>query len=223
MNGNFYTNLKDGREDVSSHLQEKINFLIKAVGSGKKVLDVGCNDGIIGKILLNKKNDVYGIDIVREKLLIAQKRGLKTRECDIENEQFPYPDNHFDIVILGDLIEHIFDTDTLLRKCKRVLKKGGRLIVITPNIASLGRRIMLLFGINPFIEYSLELPPLEGYPAVGHIRYYTSKTLKLQLLHNGFEDIEILGGALGSQFFKFMYRFRRFSSFFPHLMCIATK
>lgn len=223
MNSNFYSDLKDDREDVSSHLQEKIDFIIRETGSGKKVLDVACNDGYIGEILLNKNNDIYGIDVVKSKLLIAQKRGLKVEVCDVGKEQFPYPDNYFDIVILGDIIEHVFNTDEILRKCKKVLKKGGKLIIITPNVASLGRRVMLLFGINPFIEYSLELPPVEGFPAVGHIRYYTSKTLRLQLLHNGFKSIEIQGGALGSVFFKLMYGFRRFSSFFPHLMCVAKK
>ena len=223
MSKSFYINLKDNREDGSICLQDKIDFIVKETGSKKKVLDVGCNDGYIGEILLKNNNDVYGIDVVKKKLLIAQKRGLKVKDCDIEREQFLYPNSYFDVVILGDLIEHVFDTDELLKKCKKVLKKGGKLIVITPNIASLGRRIMLLFGINPFIEYSLELPPNKGYPAVGHVRYYTSKTLRLQLLHNGFKDIKIQGGALGSLFFKFFYGFSRFSSFFPHLMCVAIK
>lgn len=223
MNKIFYTNLKDNREDVSSHFQDKIEFLIKETGSGKKVLDVGCNDGYIGKILLNNNNDVYGMDIVKGKLLIAQKRGLKVKECDIEKEQFPYPENYFDVVILGDLIEHVFDTDALLVKCRKILKKGGKLMVTTPNVASLGRRIMLFFGISPFLEFSANTSPIEGYPPVGHIRYYTAKILRLQLKHNGFKDIKLQGGTLDSLLFKFIYGFRRFSSFFPHLMCVAIK
>lgn len=223
MNKNFYSNLKDDTEEVASIFQDKIAFLKKSVGSNKKVLDVGCNDGYVGGLLLKNGNEVYGIDIVKKKLLLAQKKGLKAKECDIENEEFPYPENCFDKVILGDVIEHIFNTDKLLEKCKRVLKNNGTLIITTPNVASLGRRIMLLLGINPFLEYSSVLPPIKGYPAVGHIRYYTAKTLRLQLMYHGFKNITIQGGTMISMPIKFLYRFRRFSSFFPHLMCTAKK
>ena len=222
MNKDFYTNLKDDGEDVASICVDKTAFLTKEVGSNKKILEVGCNDGYVGWLLLKEGNDVYGIDMVEEKLLVAQKRGLKVKECDVEKEKFPYPENYFDIVILGDVIEHIFDTDKLLEKCKKVLRKGGKLIITTPNVASLARRIMLLLGINPFLEYSIELPPLKGYPAVGHIRYYTEKTLRLQLMHHGFNNIVIQGGTMISMP-KFIYGLRRFASFFPHLMCTAKK
>lgn len=223
MNKNFYTNLKDDQEKVSSLFKDKIAFLIQEVGSNKKILEIGCNDGYVGAILQKKNNDVYGIDIVKNKLEIAKKRGLKVKESDIEKENLPYAPDYFDIVILGDVIEHIFDTDRLLEDSRRVLKKGGKLIITTPNVASLARRIMLLFGINPFLEFSSKLPPLKGYPAVGHIRYYTSKTLKLQLMHHSFKNIKIQGGTFVSISFKPIYLFRNFSSIFPHLMCTAIK
>lgn len=223
MNKNFYSNLKDDQKQLTSLLRDKIMFLIQEVGSNKKILEVGCNDGYMGEILLKENNDVYGIDIVKKKLELASKRGLKVKECDIEKKPFPYPSDYFDIVILGDVIEHIFDTDGLLEKCKRVLKKGGKLIITTPNVASLARRIMLLLGINPFLEFSSKLQPLKGYPAVGHIRYYTSNTLKHQLTHHDFKNIKIQGGTMIFIPLKFIYLFRGFSSIFPHLMCTAKK
>lgn len=223
MNKSFYSNLKDDQEQLTSLLRDKMRFLIREVGSDKKLLEVGCNDGYMGEILLRKNNDVYGIDIVKKKLELAGKRGLKVKECDVETKPFPYPSDYFDIVILGDVIEHIFDTDGLLEKCKRVLKKDGKLIITTPNAASLARRIMLLLGINPFLEFSTELPPLKGYPAVGHIRYYTSNTLRRQLAYHDFKDIKIQGGTMIFIPLPFIYLFRRFSSIFPHLMCTAKK
>ena|SRR3989344_681904 len=225
MNKKFYANLEDDGENVVSTFKDKLEFLTREVGANNKVLEVGCNDGYVGSIFLQGNNDVYGIDIVKEKLVLAQKRGLKVKECDIENEQFPYPQDYFDVVILGDVIEHVFDTDSLMEKCKRVLKKDGKLIITTPNVASLGRRIMLLLGMNPFLEFSSKFPPVEGYPAVGHIRYYTLSTLCFQLDHHGFKDISIQGGTIISfpMLFKFIYLFRNFASFFPHLMCTARK
>lgn len=223
----FYIGLKDNREDVSSSeaiFPEKIQFLLQQVGSGKKVLDVGCNDGYIGELLLKNHNDVYGFDIVKKKLLMAQKRGLKVKEHDIEKKQFPYDKESFDMVILGDVIEHVFDTDALLVNCKRVLKKGGKLIITTPNVASFGRRIMLLFGINPFLEYSSKLSPINGYPAVGHIRYYTLHTLKKQLMYNGFIHISICGNGLNLFFLKLpLATGYFFSSLCTYLFCISEK
>jgi len=62
---------------------------------------------------------------------------------------------------------------------------------------------MLLFGFNPFLEYSLQIEPVHGYPAVGHIRYYTSYTLRSQLECNGFSAITIQGDVvIGSRFVK---------------------
>lgn len=222
----FYINLKDNREDASSSkcfFYEKIQFLVRETGSSKKVLDVGCNDGYIGELLLKNDNDVYGIDMVKKKLFIAQKKGLKVKDHDIENKQFPFPKDYFDIVILGDVIEHIFDTDALLANCKRVLKKKGKLIITTPNVASFGRRLMLMFGINPFLEYSLKLPPFKGYPSVGHIRYYTLQTLKSQLAFNGFSNISIRGDVLNLGFLKIPLKGCLFNSFGLSLMCIAEK
>ncbi|MCL5434981.1 MAG: class I SAM-dependent methyltransferase [Patescibacteria group bacterium] len=198
----FY-NLNIGENNIQTggFYLEKLYFILRTVGSKKRVLDIGCNDGYVGEKLLARENDVYGIDISEKELKIAGKKGLKVKNIDVENQELPYASGFFDVVILADIIEHVFDTDMLLKKCSRVLKRGGRLIVTTPNIASFGRRLMLLFGISPFAEYSLELPT-NGLPSVGHIRYYTSATLKNQLQHNGFKDIKIEGDKINFGIFK---------------------
>src|SRR3989339_802639 len=103
----------------------------------------------------------------------------ESRKGDIDVKQFffddkaslPYEDNFFDIVIAGEIIEHIFDTDLFLAEIRRVLKSGGKLLISTPNIASLGRRLLLFFGGNPIIELSPNEPDSSG-----HIRYFSFKT-----------------------------------------------
>ena len=61
---------------------------------------------------------------------------------------------------------------------KKVVKKNGYIIYSTPNIASLGRRLMLLFGKNPYIEVSNHKEiNLFNAPVVGHIRYFTLNTM----------------------------------------------
>ncbi len=131
---------------------EKITFLLENFGRGKKNLDVGCGIGFIGEILLNQGYKVYGIDISSKRLKIAKKKGLIVKRIDVEKSKITFPKNSFDAIILGDILEHVFDTDALLQKCWQLLKTNGKIIITTPNVTSIGRR--LLFGINPFLEYS---------------------------------------------------------------------
>lgn len=187
----FYKQVPREFED-SGYNADKISFVQTHVGSGLKVLEVGCSDGFIGSLFFKKHNEVYGVDIDKHKVDMATKRGLKAKVCDIESDPLPYRKNYFDIVLLTDIIEHVFDTDQLLKNIRRVLKKGGLLLITTPNVASLARRIMLLFGINPHLEYSSRyMDYLPG--SVGHIRYYTRSNLRFQLHKEGYRDVIMQG------------------------------
>ena len=78
-------------------------------------------------------------------------------------------------------MEHIYDTDFFLEEISRLLKPNGYLLISTPNIASLPRRMMLLSGINPFIEIS---PNRKN--SSGHIRYFTFQALRKLLKEHKF-------------------------------------
>lgn len=219
---NFYDIAEKDKRESLGYYEEKIRFILEEVGENKTVLDVGCHDGFIGEMLLKKKNKVFGVDIVKKSLEIARQRGLIVKLIDVERERLPFPEDYFDVVILGDILEHVFDTDRLLKQCKRVLKGGGKLFVTTPNVASFGRRLMLLLGINPFLEYSLNLPAA-GAPPVGHIRYYTVETLRNQLEYNGFQVSKIRGSALNLFFFRTHFLTNVWPSLCTMLMCLALK
>jgi SAM-dependent methyltransferase len=60
-------------------------------------------------------------------------------------ESIGYPDNSFDAIAMYHVIEHIPDPISLLKECYRILKPGGHLFAVTPNIESWGHR---KFGIN---------------------------------------------------------------------------
>jgi 2-polyprenyl-3-methyl-5-hydroxy-6-metoxy-1,4-benzoquinol methylase len=130
------------------------------------------------KLLIKKNKEVEGIEISKKAVKIGQKKGLKIKIADL-HQSFPYNKNTFDTITAGEIIEHIYDTDFFLEEIKRVLKPNGFLILSTPNIATFGRRLMLLFGINPLIETSLD-------QASGHIRYFTKKSLEDLLKKHGF-------------------------------------
>lgn len=207
----FYKMIQDDEREKCGCTSTKKDFIIQEIGSGKKVLDIGCNDGKLGEKLLKNNNIVYGCDIVPETLEASRKKGLITKLVDIEKESLPYPKNFFDYIILADVIEHIFDTDRLIRECYKTLKPNGKLILTTPNVASFARRLMLLLGISPYLEYSLYLE-CNSLPPVGHIRYFTVSTLKKLLNENGFNPLRVNGDGLQ---LPYLPRINFFGKIFP--------
>ncbi len=87
---------------------------------------------------------------------------------DAERDPFPYPDEHFDLVIAGEIIEHmIYDPMYLLLESRRVLREGGYLLVTTPNIGGLASVAKVLGGKdNPQIYPHYKRPDAE--PEIGH-------------------------------------------------------
>lgn len=154
----------------------------------QKILDLGCGTGNFIELLKQKNASVEGVDISTKATKIAKKKGLKIKTADL-HKTFPYSKNNFDTITAGEIIEHIYDTDFFLREIKRILKPNGFLILSTPNIATFGRRLMLLFGINPIIETSLE-------HSAGHIRYFTKKSLEQLLNKHGLEIIKFTSDTI---------------------------
>ncbi|MGI5826649.1 MAG: class I SAM-dependent methyltransferase [Patescibacteria group bacterium] len=159
--------------------------VLKFIGRGKKVLDLGCFDGTIGQKIAAQGNQVWGIDASAEVVKQARKNNVKAQVGDV-TQKLTFKEGFFDVVFAGEILEHIVDTDFFLAEIKRVLKPKGTLIITTPNVASLGRRLLLLFGKNPYLEASL------GFPtdlSSGHVRFYTKDLLISFLEHKGFEVV----------------------------------
>lgn len=159
----------------------RIEMIIKLVATEKRVLDIGCYDGTIGKLIAQNQNEVYGIDLSDQAVNLAKKKGIRAYQADIEENDLPFPKEFFDVIVAAEIIEHVFDTDGFLEKIREFLKPNGHLILTTPNLATLGRRLLLLFGKNPLIEVSCR----KG--AGGHIRYFVKKSLFDLIKSHGFK------------------------------------
>ncbi|MPZ17076.1 MAG: methyltransferase domain-containing protein [Luteitalea sp.] len=103
--------------------------------SGGRLLDVGCGRGD-GLLLLRRLGwSAEGVDFDPSAVDAARTRGLEVRCGTVEAQR--YAAASFDAIVLSHVIEHLFDPLQLLRECARILKPGGRLVVVTPNTASL--------------------------------------------------------------------------------------
>ncbi len=106
---------------------------------GGELLDVGCGGGAQLVQMRSLGWRVVGVDPDERAVAMATRdHGLDVRRGTLEEQRFP--SDRFDAVILSHVIEHVHDPMDLLRECGRVLKPGGRLVVVTPNAASLGHR-----------------------------------------------------------------------------------
>lgn len=103
------------------------------------LLDIGCGSGWLLRRMRDLGWSVEGVDSDPIVVKNARKEGLQVRLGTLEAQQ--YPDGHFDAITMSHLIEHVYDPLQLLRECRRILKLGGRLIVVTPNAESWGHRI----------------------------------------------------------------------------------
>ena len=174
FNTRAYPQSRCGGDDV------RLSRVFPLVGTDRTILDVGCLDGTVGELLLRRGNVVYGIDAVAPAVETAVRRGIQARVGNLE-ERLDFPDAMFDVVFAGEVLEHIFAVEGLLTEIHRVLKPGGHLVATTPNLAALGRRLLLLANRNPHIEISFA-----DNTAAGHIRYFIRGTLFDLLRKQGF-------------------------------------
>jgi 2-polyprenyl-3-methyl-5-hydroxy-6-metoxy-1,4-benzoquinol methylase len=164
--------------------EHRHRMIVSMVGTDYKVLDVGCHDGTIGRKIMENGNEVVGVDISANAVALAKANGLEAYQVDLTgDEKMPFDKASFDVIVAGEIIEHIIDTDGFLLKIRDLLKPNGKLVLTTPNIASLGRRFLLMLGQNPRTETRLD------ENVAGHLRYFTKKTLFELLQDNGFRPV----------------------------------
>lgn len=113
-------------------------------GPGKRVLDLGCRYGALTRAYA-EGNDVTGVDVDRDALAEAAKLGVETVWADVE-EPLPFDDASFDVVVAGELIEHLRDPDRLVAEARRLLRPAGTFVGSVPNFYRLRNRLAMLVG-----------------------------------------------------------------------------
>ena len=108
---------------------------------------------------------------------------------DAERDVYPYAGGSFETVLVCELVEHLLrDPMHLFLECRRILEDGGRLIVTTPNAASLTSVARVLHGYdNPQLHSTYHRPRADASEDVPHVREYTAFELETALRAAGFE------------------------------------
>ena len=101
---------------------------------GSKLLEVGCGRGDFLKAFYGLGIDCHGIDVSDS--CAKNMPELNVACMDISENRFPYDDNTFDTVYHKSVLEHFSSPDHIMKETSRVLKPGGRVIILTPDWAS---------------------------------------------------------------------------------------
>jgi SAM-dependent methyltransferase len=127
---------------------ERIELFRRYVGGpGRKVLDLGCRDGSLTGAYADG-NQIVGVDADREALAAAAELGIETRWADLD-EPLDFDDATFDVVVAGELLEHLRDPRRVVGDVRRVLKSAGTFVGSVPNAYRLKNRVRFLLGRNP--------------------------------------------------------------------------
>jgi ubiquinone/menaquinone biosynthesis C-methylase UbiE len=165
------------REGRVLTFQHHLHPLHKITGepAGRRLLDVGCYTGIFIEIANTAGWDALGVDPSAWAVNEARKTGLKVVEGTLST--VPFPDEHFDVITMWDVIEHLGDPAGELARAHQLLRPGGTLVVHTMDLDSLFARTM--GGRWPWL---MEM----------HLFYFTRQTLRNMVESAGFRVIRSL-------------------------------
>jgi 2-polyprenyl-3-methyl-5-hydroxy-6-metoxy-1,4-benzoquinol methylase len=152
--------------------------LLTAVGSGVRVLDVGCSSGYLSAPLSARGCTVVGIELDAAAAHEAEASCERVLVGDVERMELPLDHGSFDVVLLGDVVEHLRDPGAALARLRPFLKPGGRLVLTTPNVANWALRLSLLAGRWRYTE--------RGILDRTHTHFFTRNTLAETLRAAGY-------------------------------------
>lgn len=158
-------------------------MFLDAPKPGARLLEVGCGNGRTLVVLRSLGWQVEGVDVDPVALQYASSQGLETRCGHLLDLR--YEADTFDVIMMHHVIEHLHEPITFLQECHRILKPGGRLLMITPNVDGLGHGI---FGAN---WYPLDPPR--------HLYLYSRKSMTDLLLRSKFTRPEVRSLSRGAR------------------------
>ena len=179
---------------------ERGAFLRHAIGTGKKVLDIGCRDGALTREY-STGNKVLGVDIDPGALEEAKRNlSIDTFKMDLCGE-WNLPEKNFDAVVAGEVLEHLYYPKYIIKEVCRFLSDDGIFVGSVPNAFSLANRIRLFFGMK-------EKTPLSDPTHINHFKYSELKSI----LKEGFKEVSII--PLG----KFTFLDKIFPGYFSYML-----
>jgi len=149
-----------------------------------KLLEIGCGDGSFLNSMAKLGWQTQGVELSERAANLARnKYNLNIYNGPLEHAIKQIEDSSFDVVVMWGLLEHLENPSEVLRIAKLLLRKGGLLVIYTPNANSLFHRIARLIN---FLTFGLLKFPMDLIVMAMHPMYFTPKAIRWILKQNGF-------------------------------------
>ena len=158
---------------------------LRSVGSTKRVLEIGCASGHVTRALVAQGNTVVGVEIDAEAAETAAEHAERVVVGDLEDMDLDveFGDDRFDVVVLGDVLEHLRNPLAVLRSARRLLAPKGFIVISLPNVAHVDVRLMLLSGSWDYRDLGL----LDRT----HLRFFTRASARKLLADAGLAVVTV--------------------------------
>ena len=166
-----YVDYEVDKEPMRPVFLRYLDILSNIGKSNGKLLDIGAATGFFIQLAKARGFDVTGVELSDFAAEIGRKKGLNIITGDLLVQSFP--EKHFDVITMFDVLEHVPRPKELIKEVSRILKDGGLVVINTPDAESLWAK-----ALGP--RWQLIMPP-------EHINYFSPKNLGNYLTKNGFE------------------------------------
>jgi 2-polyprenyl-3-methyl-5-hydroxy-6-metoxy-1,4-benzoquinol methylase len=147
-------------------------FSLQLIGSNRRVLELGPAAGHFTKALVDNGCRVVGVEVdpdAAERVQAFAERVVVGDLSDPEVVRSAIDEERFDVVVGGDVLEHLPDPLSVLRACRGALKPGGYVVLSLPNIAHADVKLQLLAGRFPYRD--------TGLLDRTHLRFFTLESI----------------------------------------------
>ncbi|HEV7915130.1 MAG TPA: methionine biosynthesis protein MetW [Albitalea sp.] len=170
--------------------RKDMELIAELVPAGSRVLDLGCGSGELLALLRDQRNcSGYGVEIADDNVLACTKRGVDVIQLNLEEGLAIFEDQSFDVVLQLDTMQHLKNTERMLRETARVGRIG---IVSFPNFAHWPNRLRVVTGRMPVTKAL----PFEWYDTP-NIRVGTYTDFEVLARKNGLRVLDAFGIQAG--------------------------
>jgi 2-polyprenyl-3-methyl-5-hydroxy-6-metoxy-1,4-benzoquinol methylase/glycosyltransferase involved in cell wall biosynthesis len=162
-----------------------------ACGLKLKVLEAGCSSGYFGSALADEGHEVWGVEPFEEAAAKAKEVLHYVHVGFIQEFFLQNKEIRFDVIVFGDVLEHLTDPVDVLKQAAEFLNENGIVVASIPNVAHIAIRAMMLEGRWDYSDL--------GILDRTHLRFFTRNTLVDLFSESNYEVLSLNAVRLSAE------------------------